>query len=119
LVAGSSAPFRLTVENRGVAPPYHPYEVHLKFAGGRASWVGVVGRSDRSWLPGAPIVVQEQLTVPANLMSGRYAVSLGLLDRSSGKSRPVEWALQANRRDPEGYYRIAEVEVTAATPPQR
>jgi hypothetical protein len=118
-VAGSSAPFRLTVENRGVAPPYRPYEVRLKFTGGRTSWVGVVGRADRSWLPGAPIVVQEQLTLATNLVSGRYAVSLGLFDRSSGKNRPVEWALQANRRDPEAYYRIAEVEVTADTPPRR
>jgi hypothetical protein len=73
--------------------------------------VGVVGRADRAWLPGAPIVVQDQLALPADLRSGRYSVSLGLFDRSAGKDRPVDWALQATLREPEGYYRVAEVAV--------
>jgi hypothetical protein len=105
----------LTIDNRGVAPPYQPYELRVKLSGDRAPWVGVVGRTDRSWLPGAPIVVQDQLVLPADLPSGRYAVSLGLFDRSSGQDRPVEWALQANIRESEGYYRVAEIEVRSAS----
>jgi len=119
LGAGTVAPFRLTIDNRGVAPPYQPYELRVKLSGDRAPWVGVVGRTDRSWLPGAPIVVQDQLVLPADLQPGRYAVSLGLFDGSSGKDRPVEFALQVSLREPEGYYRVAEVEVTSAAQPKR
>jgi hypothetical protein len=73
--------------------------------------VGVVGRADRSWLPGAPITVQSQIALPADLKPGRYTVSLGLIDGTSGRERPVELALKASARDVEGYYRVAEVEV--------
>jgi hypothetical protein len=119
LVSGSNVTFRLTIDNRGVAPTYQPYELRVKFSDTRTSWVSVVGRSDRTWLPGAPVVVQNDLTVPASLKPGRYAVSLGLFDSSSGRERPVEFALQANVREPEGYYRVAEIEVSPATSPSR
>lgn len=119
LVSESNVPFRLTIDNRGVAPTYQPYELRVKFSDSRTSWVSVVGRSDRTWLPGAPVVVQNDLTVPASLKPGRYAVSLGLFDSSSGRERPVEFALQANVREPEGYYRVAEIEVSPATSPSR
>lgn len=115
VAAGSVAPLRVTIDNRGVAPPYHRYELRVRLAGERASWVGVVGRTDKSWLPGAPKVVGEQLTLPADLKSGRYTVSLGLFDSSSGKERAVEWALQTALREPDGYYRVAHIEVTPAS----
>ena len=119
LVAGTVAPFRLTIDNRGVAPPYQPYELRVRLSGERATWVGVVGRTDKSWLPGSPIVVQDQLALPADLKSGRYAVHLGLFDGSVGKDRPVELALLATLREPEGYYRVAEVAVASAAQPNR
>ena len=112
-------PFRLTIDNRGVAPTYQPYELRVKFSDNRNSWVSVVGRSDRTWLPGAPVVVQNDLAVPASLNPGRYAVSIGLFDSSSERERPVEFALKANVREPEGYYRVAEIEVSPATSPSR
>jgi len=119
VAAGSVAPFRVTIDNRGVAPPYHPYELRVRLSGGGVSWVGVVGRTDRSWLPGAPIIVQNQLALPADLKSGRYMVSLGLFDGSSGKDRPVEFALQASIREPGGYNRVAEVEVASTAKPKQ
>ena len=119
MAAGSAAPFRLTIDNRGVAPPYHPYELRVRLSGDGVSWVGVVGRTDRSWLSGTPIIVQNQLALPADLKSGRYTVSLGLFDGSSGKDRPVEFALRASLREPEGYYRVAEVEVASTGKPKQ
>jgi len=117
--AGVVVPFRLTLENRGVAPPYRPYELRVKLAGDRSSWANVVSRTDRSWLPGASIAVEDRLPLPADLRPGRYAVLVGLFDRSSGNDRPVEFALQAKLRESEGYYRVAEIVVTAAVPPKR
>jgi hypothetical protein len=119
LVAGTVAPFRVTLDNRGVAPTYQPYELRVKLTGDRSSWVGVIGRADQSWLPGAPIVVQNQLTLPADLPAGRYAVNVGLFDASSGRERPVELALQADLRDSAGYYRVSEMPVTSAPGPKR
>ena len=113
VAAGSAPSFRVTIDNRGVAPPYHPYELRVRLSGEGASWVGAVGRADRSWLPGAPITVQSPLALPADLKPGRYAVSLGLIDGSSGRDRPVELALKASARDAEGYYRVGEVEVAS------
>jgi hypothetical protein len=74
-------------------------------------WGGVVGQAERSWLPGAPISVQGQLALPSDLKPGRYAVSLGLFDGI----RPVEFALQDKVREPDGYYRVAEVLVATAS----
>ncbi|HYN03407.1 MAG TPA: DUF4832 domain-containing protein [Vicinamibacteria bacterium] len=113
VAAGSVTSFRVTIDNRGVAPPYHPYELRVRLSGDGVSWVGVVGRADRSWLPGAPVTVQNQLALSADLKPGRYTVSLGLIDGSSGRDRPVELALKASARDVEGYYRVAEVEVAS------
>jgi hypothetical protein len=112
VAAGSVALFRVTIDNRGVAPPYHPYELRVRLSGSSVSWVGIIGRTDRSWLPGALIIVQNQLAVPADLKSGRYTVSLGLFDGSSGKDRPVEFALLASHRESDGFYQVAEVEVS-------
>jgi len=119
LVAGAKVPLTLILENRGVAPPYHPYELRVRLLGDGVSWVGVIGRTDKSWLPGAPIIVTNQLALPADLKPGRYTVSLGLFDGSSGQDRPVDFALQARLRSAEGYYRLAEVEVTPVAQPKR
>lgn len=113
LAAGSAAPCRVTIDNRGVAPPYRAYELRLRLSNGRQPWVGVLGRTDRSWLPGPPIVVRSQLEPPAELKPGRQTVSLGLFDGS----RPVDFALRAELRDPDGYYRVAEVEVGSPAKP--
>jgi len=118
LVAGTTAPVRLTIENRGVAPPYQPYELRVRLAGDHASHIAVLGRADKSWLPGAPIVVQNQLSLPSDLKSGRYTVSMGLFDSSSGKDRPVELALQATRRELDGFYRVSAVEVSSIANPK-
>jgi hypothetical protein len=111
LVAGRAAPLRVTLDNRGVAPPYHPYTLRVRLSGNGMFWGGVVGQAERSWLPGAPISVQGQLALPSDLKPGRYAVSLGLFDGI----RPVEFALQDKVREPDGYYRVAEVLVATAS----
>jgi hypothetical protein len=111
MVVGEANPIRLTLENRDVAPPYHPYELRVRLSGDGPAWVGIVGQVDQSWIPGAPIIVQGQLNLPANLKPGRYAVSIGLFDISANYERPVEFALQADLRDSEGYYRVTEIEV--------
>jgi hypothetical protein len=109
--AGQNLPLMLRLENRGVAPPYHPYELRVKLAGGGTNWIGVLARAEKAWLPGRPIEVRGQLVPPANLPSGEYELALGLFDRTPAGERPVEFALKADLRDPAGYYRVGTMKL--------
>jgi Domain of unknown function (DUF4832)/Beta-galactosidase len=111
VISGSGFPIRLTLENRGVAPTYQPYELRVKIANEMSSWTGVIGQAGNTWMPGAPITVSGKLNLPAELKSGSYNVSIGLFDRSSAKERPVEFALQAGLREDPGFYRVSKIEV--------
>ena len=111
--AGETIPFVLTLENRGVAPPYHPYELRVKLAGEGSDWVLGVAKAQRSWLPGQPIVVRAELPLPTDLKPGRYQLSIGLFDVTETQVRPVEFALQAAIRDAEGYYRVATLQLSS------
>ncbi len=110
--AGTKLPFVLVLENRGVAPPYQPYELCVKLSAAGANWVSRVAKADKTWLPGAPVVLRHELPLPAQLAPGRYQVAIGLFDIASPKQRPVEFALQTFLRDDSGYYRVAMVSVT-------
>jgi hypothetical protein len=118
-VAGEKLPFALTIENRGVAPPYAPYELRVKLSGGGTNLVRVLATGCKSWLPGAPVVSRYELALPADLKSGSYEVALGLFDANHGQTRAVDFALKASVRDGEGFYRLTELPVTAAHPSDR
>jgi len=113
LVAGATVPLTLTMENRGVAPPYAPYELRVKLSAGATTLVRVLARGCQSWLPGPPVSSRLNFVLPADLKAGDYALFLGLFDVREGKTRPVEFALNASARDSEGYYRVGKVPVSA------
>lgn len=113
--AGATVPMTLTLENRGVAPPYAPYELRVKLSSGETNWVHVAGRAGTSWLPEQPIVVRFELPLPAALHPGRYPLAIGLFDAAAAKERPVEFALQESARDAAGYYRVGTVSVSPRT----
>ncbi|MDI1248453.1 MAG: DUF4832 domain-containing protein [Lacunisphaera sp.] len=119
LVAGETAPISLIMENRGVAPPYAPYELRVKLSGAGGRVVHTLTTGCQSWLPGTPVSASYQLPVAADLQPGAYDLAIGLFDLHNGKERPVEFALQANLRDAEGYYRVTEVEVTSRAKAKR
>ena len=114
--AGATIPLTLTLENRGVAPPYQPYELRVKLSGRGGRVVRTLATGCKSWLPGAPVSSRYQLPLPADLKPGSYDLAIGLFDLTDGKERPVEFALKASARDPAGYYRLASVPVIAAPP---
>jgi hypothetical protein len=111
LVAGTPMPITLRMENRGVAPPYAPYELRVKLSGAGTNLVRVLATGCKSWVPGAPVVSRYELPLPSDLKAGSYEVALGLFDLNQGKTRPVEFALKAATRDANGYYRLARVEI--------
>lgn len=109
VTAGGKLLLALTLENRGVAPPYHPYELRLKLDGNGSSWTFTVAHADKTWLPGTPIVLRRELAIPPEFSPGKYDVSVGLFDRTSGGDRPVEFALKEHLRDSNGYYPVATI----------
>jgi hypothetical protein len=113
--AGATVPFTLTLENRGVAPPYAPYELRVKLSSGTANWVHVAGRAEKSWLPGQPIVLPLALPLPAAVEPGLYQMAIGLFDATGPKERPVEFALKESARDSQRYYRVGTVTVSDET----
>ena len=117
--AGSTISLTLTLENRGVAPPYQPYELRVKLSGRGGRVVRTLATGCKSWLPGAPVSLRYQLPVPSDLKPGEYALAIGLFDLTERKERPVEFALKASVRDPEGYYKLASVPVNEAAPSGR
>jgi hypothetical protein len=106
LVAGETVSLTLIMENRGVAPPYAPYELRIKMSRADDRVVRPVGTAGKSWLPGAPIILRNELALPSDLKPGDYDLAIGLFDTTGGKERPVELALKASARDSEGYYRV-------------
>lgn len=115
LVSGRSVSLTLEVENRGVAPPYEPYELRLKIAPERGTphLLVLSGSQRHDWKPGKSTTTRHGWTVPANLPAGRCTIALGLFDVSSGRERPVEFALLERLRDTQGYYSVAEAEVVS------
>jgi hypothetical protein len=112
LVAGSTVGLTLTMENRGVAPPYAPYELRVKLSGSGNRLVKAMAAGCKSWLPGAPVASRYELALPADLKPGSYEVAIGLFDLGNGKERPVEFGLKASVRDAEGYYLVCNATVT-------
>jgi hypothetical protein len=81
---GGPLPLRLEVHNDGWASPYGPRDADLVL---RNESTGAVSRipldtDPRRWAAGATTVLDQTLTVPANLATGRYALSLALPDPS-------------------------------------
>lgn len=88
--AGEKLPFALTIENRGLAPPYAPDELRAKLAGLSVPQVRGLAAGGRGWMPGAPVTTRHELPLPADLKPREYTLSLGLFDVSDGKERPVD-----------------------------
>jgi hypothetical protein len=112
LVPGKTSPLALILENRGVAPPYAPYELRVKLSGIGASMVRTLGRGCKSWIPGGPVTSRYELSLPTDQKPGDYELSVGLFAVRNGRERPVEFALKESVRDTEGYYRLATTTVT-------
>jgi hypothetical protein len=118
LIAGTTTPLVLTLENRGVAPPYVPYALRVRLSGAGTNWVAALASDCTSWLPGEPVVERHALTLPADLPAGTHDLGIGLFASRQGRERPVELALKAETRDAQGYYRLWRVEVVRRARPR-
>jgi hypothetical protein len=114
---GSSISVKLVWENHGVAPAYHRYRLVLKLAnkGDKASQAEhvqeIAAADNRRWMPCEIVGDSYQVDLPETLPPGSYKVGIALYDdRGTGK-RPIELGLSDALKDPQGFYRLAELQV--------
>jgi hypothetical protein len=103
-------------ENRGVAPAYHPYQLHLRWVGpGTVDPEKIdqeIDAGNRRWLPESkePFTERYRVTLPVNMKPGTYELKCRLHSREA--ERNVLVALQPSLRDDAGYYRTGSVKVS-------
>jgi hypothetical protein len=114
LVVGQPAGIELEWINRGVAPAYQAYRLHVRLEGSDKADLDLDSRN-QAWSPSADVKSFPEtyrLNLPPSLKPGSYVLKLKL--RCPATSRDVQIALRGDLRDSAGYYRIATVEVRAA-----
>ena len=88
--AGDVLRFRMTVENRGVAPIYNAIPLRLRLSGEGKAYVFTTGIDVRTWLPGEHMESFE-IPLPSDIPAGVYGVGLSI----SGTDTPVvRWESQ-------------------------
>jgi hypothetical protein len=110
LSIGREAAVSMAWENRGVAPAYRPYRLHLRLEGPE-TYEQTFDAGNQHWLPQAatPSVENYRLALPAKLRPGTYTLKLKLHSPEAG--RDVLVALRPGLMDGAHYYRLGEVQV--------
>jgi hypothetical protein len=103
---------KMTWENHGVAPAYHPYDLRLQLTNketGKQTVLNLKESNNRKWMPGRIVGEKYNLNLPAALASGKYDIKIGMFDKSYGYEVPIQLALKAERRSDDGYYKMGEI----------
>lgn len=109
---GGKSTFTLAIENRGVAPPYAPYELRFRINRAAAPVIGTFPSGCKGWLPGQAHKFTCEFSLPSDMLPGSYPLYIGLFDVHPGAvPRPVELALRKSIRDEEGYYHLATLRI--------
>jgi hypothetical protein len=110
LSPGREAAIEMAWENRGVAPAYRPYRLHLRLEGAETFEQDFESGNQR-WLPKAtqPFTETYRLKLPATLKPGRYILKFKL--HSKEASRNVRVALRPDLLDKANFYRVGEVTI--------
>lgn len=108
--AGDVMPVTMTWENKGVAPPYHPFGLQIRLTPPVASGADPVTleiQTDvRTWLPGQSHV-NEFLPLPASMNAGTWGLAVGI----TGTPGIPMLNLAIEGRDADGWYPVSDVEV--------
>ena len=108
--AGDPMPITMAWENKGVAPPYHPFGLQVRMtppAESTAEPVVLETSADvRTWLPG-PSEVSESLSLPGSMPAGTWTIAVGI----TGTPGVPMLNLAIEGRDAEGWYPVSAIEV--------
>ncbi|MFC1762332.1 DUF4832 domain-containing protein [Planctomycetota bacterium] len=117
LHSGRKNTLSMVWENRGVAPPYHPYVLKLRLVGPETVDFEMDSHN-RAWMPVSTDGVHSEeylVTVPEGTAPGLYDLMLKLY--SHNENRAVLLALNRDLLDADNYYKITTVQVTKGTTP--
>lgn len=107
---GSEQTISITWENKGVAPAYHPYQLHIKFTGKNNEKIVVINESfNMKWLDGEVEKEDYKITIPNELNSGSYELAIKIYDPLT--KRDVDLALKKSIQDNEGFFNVGKMEV--------
>jgi hypothetical protein len=109
VTAGTVMPVHMWWLNAGVAPPYTNYPLALQLHSATGDAEIEVPVDVRKWLPG-DAVFDGNLFVPDTLAPGTYDVRVAMLDPRTGKPA-VRFAIEG--REPDGWYKLGPIRVTA------
>jgi len=76
---------RVSVTNRGSAPPYTPNVLALRFRNGSREWIADIKGDLTSWLPGE-YSIDEDLALPRSMEKSPYEVAVGHMDPHYGEA---------------------------------
>lgn len=108
---GQDCHLEMVWENRGVAPAYEAYTLHVRLDGPTLADFAF-DSGNRRWLPGRKGRTHTKrytLALPENLPPGQYGVRIKLYDEQD--ERDVFLALDPSLLDEQNYYRIAAIDV--------
>jgi glycosyl hydrolase family 42 (putative beta-galactosidase)/uncharacterized protein DUF4832 len=112
LIAGRENVIRIEWENKGTAPAYQRFALRAKLTGkGRTLTLPLEESNSLTWMPGSECNERYSVRPPTGTLTGRYTFSVALLDNTVSPERIIEIGLKEALRGPDGYYRLAEIEV--------
>jgi hypothetical protein len=109
---GQAHGWKLTWENRGVAPAYKPFQLLVRLEGPDTLDLPPCESRNRDWLPSPErntYTANHVITIPQRFKPGVYLLKLKM--RSAEAGRNVLLALKKELMDKEGFYRIGNVTV--------
>lgn len=103
---------KMTWENHGVAPAYHKYFPKIKLtnkSSGESFYLDLTESDNQNWMPERIKGEQYNLNLPKQITPYIYDISIGLFDVSPEEEISIELALNNQRRDLQGFYKIGEI----------
>jgi hypothetical protein len=106
---GEEVTFKITVENKGVAPFYFnwPLVIYFMDQDDQEIFTHTTSIDIRNWLPGERID-QETITIPTSLAAAEYNIKLAILDLDTNK--PAIRFANTNR-DIQGRYLVSKIKI--------
>jgi len=109
---GESYEMKLTWENKGVAPAYHPYILKAQLTGRQTAEFEFESGNQR-WVPdarGKRYNTRYRLDIPPDLAAGTYVLKIKLY--SAEEDRDVFLALDPKLLDERNFYKIASTNIS-------
>jgi hypothetical protein len=86
----------IALKNEGWAAPYNPRlaELVLRHTSSGATYRLPLSSDPRRWEPGTSVTLSQNVTLPAGMATGTYALLLNLPDAAAALSTRPEYAIQ-------------------------